>query len=50
MGRPVPELVLDDSQHAELRAWTRRATSSQAVALRARIVLRCADGLANGEV
>jgi hypothetical protein len=33
------------TRSARNRAWTRRATSSQAIALRARVVLRCADGL-----
>lgn len=50
MGRPVPALVIDEQQRSQLGAWARRATSSQALALRARIVLRCADGGANGEV
>jgi transposase-like protein len=35
-------LLLSAEERAELERWTRRATSAQALALRARIVLACA--------
>jgi len=41
-GRPKAELSLTDVECAQLKRWTRRATSSQALALRSRIVLACA--------
>ncbi|MFF7528838.1 IS630 family transposase, partial [Streptomyces bobili] len=34
-------LLLSDDERAELERWTRRATSAQSLALRARIVLAC---------
>jgi len=43
-GRPVAELVLTEEERDQLVRWARRAKSSQALALRARIVLACADG------
>jgi transposase len=43
-GRPTADLVLSDAERAELTRWARRATSSQALALRSKIVLACADG------
>lgn len=43
-GRPKAGLELSDTERAELERWVRRATSAQALALRARIVLACADG------
>ena len=43
-GRPKAELTLSDDERATLQRWARRATSSQAVALRANIILTCADG------
>ena len=46
-GRPVVELVLTEEERDQLVRWARRAKSSQALALRARIVLACADGTAN---
>jgi hypothetical protein len=44
-GRPKAELVLTEEERAQLVRWSRRAKSSQALALRSRIVLACADGL-----
>jgi transposase len=41
-GRPKAELLLTDVERAQLTRWARRATSSQALALRSRIVLACA--------
>jgi transposase len=50
IGRPVAELVLSEDERAELVRLERRRSSSQALALRSRIVLACADGLASKEV
>ena len=49
-GRPKAELVLTDDERAQLVRWARRAKSSQALALRSRIVLACADGADNKTV
>lgn len=43
-GRPKTALILTDDERAELTRLARRAKSSQALALRARIVLACAEG------
>src|ERR1700678_2997403 len=43
-GRPVAELVLTRQERYQLARWVRRAKTGQALALRARIVLACADG------
>src|SRR5262249_33831918 len=50
MGRPMAELVLTDDEQDTLQRWARRASSSQALAQRCRIVLRCAAGKTNKEV
>jgi len=50
MGRPLAPLTLTDEQRSELRGWARRPKTAQAHALRARIVLHCAEGWSNGEV
>ena len=49
-GRPKAELVLSDVERDTLVRWTRRAKTSQALALRARIVLACAQGATNKDV
>ena len=46
--REVPELSNDERQ--ELRRWLRRSKTSQALALRARIVLACAEGVSDKAV
>ena len=46
-GRPVAELVLTGQERDQLTRWARRAKTSQALALRAKIVLACADGATN---
>jgi len=46
-GRPTPELLLTDEERETLRAWTRQPKCPQALALRARVILLCADGLSN---
>ena len=42
--------MLTDEERRMLVSWSRRRTSAQALALRCRIVLACADGLSNAEV
>jgi len=50
-GRPKAELILTDEERGELLRWSRRAKSAQALALRARIVLACAEpGATNKQV
>ncbi len=49
-GRPKTLLVLTDGERDQLVRWSRRRKSSQALALRSRIVLACADGLDNKAV
>ena len=49
-GRPKALLELTSEERAQLERWARRRKSSQALALRSRIVLGCADGLSNKEV
>ena len=49
-GRPKAELVLTDEERETLTRLSRRAKSSQSLALRCRIVLACAEGLSNLEV
>ncbi len=49
-GRPKAELVLTPEERETLARWARRRTSSQALALRSRIVLESATGAANTEV
>ncbi len=46
-GRPKAELTLSDNERATLQRWARRAKSSQALALRANIILICAQGCDN---
>ena len=46
-GRPKAELVLTDAEHEQLTALTLRRKTAQALALRARIVLACAEGIDN---
>jgi transposase len=43
-------IELTDEERARLEAWTRRRTSAQALALRARIVLLAAEDLRNTEI
>ena len=49
-GRPKAELVLSDVERDTLVRWVRRAKTSQALALRSRIVLACAEGATNKDV
>jgi transposase len=51
MPDPVaPALTLSDEQRTQLTAWSRRATSANALAVRSRIVLAAADGLTTSAV
>jgi transposase len=49
-GRPKALLVLTGEERDTLQRWARRPTSTQSLALRSRIVLRCADGEDNKTV
>src|SRR6266702_507685 len=49
-GRPKAELQLTADERKTLVGWSRRAKSSQALALRCKIVLACADGRPNKQV
>lgn len=49
-GRPKAPLVLSDLERETLVRWSRRRKSSQALALRARIVLGCSGGATNKAV
>ena len=43
-GRPTVQIVLSEAERSTLERWSRRHSSSQALALRCRIVLACAEG------
>jgi transposase len=47
VGRRKAELMLDEAERAQLIRWSRRAKTAQYLALRAKIVLRCAEGGTN---
>lgn len=47
LGRPVKPIVLTDDERSKLVTWSRRPTTAQRLALRAKIVLAAADGQAN---
>lgn len=49
-GRPKAELVLTAEEREQLTRWVRRSSSSQALAMRSRIVLAAAEGLTNNTV
>jgi transposase len=49
VGRRKAQLVLDEAERAQLIRWARRAKTAQYLALRAKIVLRCAEGGTNKE-
>lgn len=50
VGRPIPSLTLTSEEKQTLERWSRRHSSAQALALRCRIVLACAEGLSNTAV
>ncbi|CAG7658560.1 hypothetical protein SBRY_90305 [Actinacidiphila bryophytorum] len=47
--KPLP-LELSDHERRVLRGWLRKQTASQALVLRSRVVLACADGRPNAQV
>ena len=49
-GRPTADILLTANERQTLERWARRHSSSQALALRCRIVLACAEGRTNGDV
>jgi transposase len=49
-GPKLAELALTDEERTTLERWARRRNSSQALALRCRIVLACAEGASNAAV
>lgn len=49
-GRPTVTIELSDAERDVLQRWARRHSSSQALALRSRIVLACGQGKTNTEI
>ena len=49
-GRPIPPLSVTEEQRSALENWARRPKTAQALAMRARIILACAEGKANQAV
>ena len=49
-NHPAAPLVVDESERAALRALTRAGTTEQRMAMRARVVLAAADGMANERI
>lgn len=49
-GRPLAELTLTAEEQVTLAGWTRRPTTAQALAVRARIVLGAAEGRSNKDI
>src|ERR1043166_9413325 len=50
VGRRKAELVLEEAERAQLVRWARRAKTAQFLALRAKLVLACAEGATNKQV
>ena len=50
IGHPKAGLVLDEAERAQLIRWASRAKTAQYLAVRAKIVLACADGGTNKQV
>jgi transposase len=50
VGRPKIELVVTEEERSALEGIARRPTATQAMALRARIVLACSSGMSNTAV
>src|SRR5258708_48640 len=50
IGQPKAGLVLEEAERAQLIRWASRAKTAQYLALRAKIVLACADGRTNKQV
>src|SRR5215207_2013297 len=49
-GRPKVTVMLSEAEREQLQRWARRSSSTQALALRSKIVLACAEGSSNIEV
>jgi transposase len=49
-GRPIPPISVTEEQRSTLESWVRRPKTAQALALRAKIILACAEGKPNGVV
>ena len=49
-GRPTVEIKLSGDERKTLQRWARRHSSAQALALRCRIVLACAEGRTNRDI
>ena len=49
-GRPKAPVILSDDERQKLEIWAGRPKSTQRLALRARIILACAEGLDNKDV
>jgi len=49
-GRRLEAIVLTDAERSELRMLASRPMTAQALAQRARIILKCAKGLENKDV
>src|SRR3954454_6658317 len=49
-GRPKAPLILSDDERQKLDTWASRPKSTQRLAIRARIILACAEGLENKAV
>ena len=47
--KPLP-VVVTDAERQVLEGWARRRKTAQALALRSRIVLACAQNASNGQV
>jgi transposase len=50
LGRPLKTFILTTDERATLEAWSRRRTTAQALALRARIVVQAAEGHSNTHI
>jgi transposase len=49
-NHPAPPLLISEAERAELRSLTRAGTTEQRIAIRARVVLRAAEGAANERI
>ena len=49
-GRPLTPISISEEQRSTLENWARRPKTAQALALRAKIILACAEGKPNGVV
>ena len=47
IGRPMPPVILDQTERETLERLVRRPKTVQALALRARMILGCAEGRSN---